>query len=274
VEWSYSPAGNGAPPPPLPGRFGLGTPRHAPDKPHTSQCAPREARMACSQAPRAAAASTSLLLSCPSSRRLGADRPRPPHRVADPVSRPPARVAARRLPVASASGTEPATAHARNIVVAVDSSDEALFAFEWALENLYRPGTDSVHLLHVVPDVFNSPASGSIYYPMAIDHEVERALVSRRPRQLGAAPLAPDSAPRHPVPHRRSDTTKDPHNSRPLPRPPHPRLRSGARLRSLLRTSLWAPPGSAASTSRWCWSRSPATRASRAQCAARRRSCR
>ena len=50
-------------------------------------------------------------------------------------------------------------------------------AFNWTLKNLYRAG-DNLHLLHVVPDVFSSPASGAIYYPATPDtEEVEQALV-------------------------------------------------------------------------------------------------
>lgn len=36
---------------------------------------------------------------------------------------------------------------------------------------------DELHLLHVVPDVFTSPASGSIYYCSSPDPETERLLV-------------------------------------------------------------------------------------------------
>lgn len=90
----------------------------------------------------------------------------------------------RQLPtchVAEASGTgsaretEPSMATSRNVVVAVDASEDSVCAFQWTLRNLYRAG-DSLHLLHVVPDVFSSPASGAIYYPSMPDPEVERAL--------------------------------------------------------------------------------------------------
>ena len=47
-------------------------------------------------------------------------------------------------------------------------------AFHWALTNVYRDG-DSVHILHVVPEVYSSPASGSIYYS-AHDPEADQKL--------------------------------------------------------------------------------------------------
>lgn len=48
-------------------------------------------------------------------------------------------------------------------------------AFFWTLSNVYREG-DHLHLLHVVPEAFSSPAPGSVYYPVAQDPEVERTL--------------------------------------------------------------------------------------------------
>lgn len=52
---------------------------------------------------------------------------------------------------------------------------------------------DELHLLHVVPDVFTSPASGSIYYCSSPDPETERLLVrlqsSCRPAPAGVASL-------------------------------------------------------------------------------------
>lgn len=54
---------------------------------------------------------------------------------------------------------------------------DSVRAFRWALQNMYRPG-DKLIVLHVMPDVFSGPASGSIYYvPPANDPEVERCLV-------------------------------------------------------------------------------------------------
>jgi structural maintenance of chromosome 2 len=63
----------------------------------------------------------------------------------------------------------------RRIVVAVDASEDSIDAFTWVIKNLVKPG-DELHLLHVVPDVFTSPASGSIYYCSSPDPETERAL--------------------------------------------------------------------------------------------------
>jgi nucleotide-binding universal stress UspA family protein len=38
----------------------------------------------------------------------------------------------------------------RNILIAVDNSDDSLKACQWAIENMYRQG-DEFHLLHVIP---------------------------------------------------------------------------------------------------------------------------
>lgn len=54
---------------------------------------------------------------------------------------------------------------------------DSIAAFNWVLNNLLTSDHE-LHLLHVVPDVFTSPASGSIYYCSSPDPETERALVS------------------------------------------------------------------------------------------------
>ena len=54
---------------------------------------------------------------------------------------------------------------------------DSLVAFNYVLENVMKRGADHVHLLHVVPDLFTSPASGSIHYCSSPDPETERALV-------------------------------------------------------------------------------------------------
>lgn len=64
----------------------------------------------------------------------------------------------------------------RAVVVAVDGSEDSLVAFNYVIENVLKRGEDHVHLLHVVPDLFTSPASGSIHYCSSPDPETERAL--------------------------------------------------------------------------------------------------
>ena len=54
---------------------------------------------------------------------------------------------------------------------------DSLVAFNYVIENVLKRGEDHVHLLHVVPDLFTSPASGSIHYCSSPDPETERALV-------------------------------------------------------------------------------------------------
>ncbi|PSC75094.1 adenine nucleotide alpha hydrolase [Micractinium conductrix] len=63
----------------------------------------------------------------------------------------------------------------KRVVLAVDASEDSIAAFTWVLQNLLRP-EDELHLLHVVPDVFTSPASGSVYYCSSPDPETERLL--------------------------------------------------------------------------------------------------
>ncbi|KAI7843254.1 hypothetical protein COHA_003088 [Chlorella ohadii] len=75
----------------------------------------------------------------------------------------------------SATAEKQQAATTRRIVVAVDASEDSIDAFTWVIKNLVKPG-DELHLLHVVPDVFTSPASGSIYYCSSPDPEMERAL--------------------------------------------------------------------------------------------------
>ncbi|KAL4447495.1 hypothetical protein ABPG75_004714 [Micractinium tetrahymenae] len=70
------------------------------------------------------------------------------------------------------------TGATRRVVLAVDASEDSIAAFNWVLSNLLRP-QDELHLLHVVPDVFTSPASGSIYYCSSPDLETERMLWSQ-----------------------------------------------------------------------------------------------
>lgn len=47
-------------------------------------------------------------------------------------------------------GARPQTAQQRNLVVAIDDSEEGYGAVGWVLQHLWRPG-DILHLLHVVP---------------------------------------------------------------------------------------------------------------------------
>jgi hypothetical protein len=54
-------------------------------------------------------------------------------------------------------------------------SQDSIAAFKWVLTNLLKP-RDELHLLHVVPDVFFGPSSGSIYYCSSPDPETERML--------------------------------------------------------------------------------------------------
>jgi hypothetical protein len=54
---------------------------------------------------------------------------------------------------------------------------DSLVAFNYVIEHVVKRGEDHVHLLHVVPDLFTSPASGSIHYCSSPDPETERALV-------------------------------------------------------------------------------------------------
>jgi hypothetical protein len=69
-------------------------------------------------------------------------------------------------------------------------SQDSIAAFKWVLTNLLKP-RDELHLLHVVPDVFFGPSSGSIYYCSSPDPETERMLVrSSSGRQQGVAPGA------------------------------------------------------------------------------------
>lgn len=56
---------------------------------------------------------------------------------------------------------------------------DSISAFHWTLRNIYRPG-DQVFVLHVMPDLFSEPASGSIYYCPSGDPETERCLVGGR----------------------------------------------------------------------------------------------
>ncbi|KAL6771327.1 hypothetical protein ACKKBG_A25905 [Auxenochlorella protothecoides x Auxenochlorella symbiontica] len=63
-----------------------------------------------------------------------------------------------------------------NIVVAVDTTQDSLSALHWAISHLYREGESSLVILHVVPDVYDSPAPGSIYYEETADPELEAAL--------------------------------------------------------------------------------------------------
>lgn len=55
-------------------------------------------------------------------------------------------------------------------------AQESVLAFNWVLNNLLKP-TDELHLVHVVPDIFHTPASGSIYFVESPDPETERLLV-------------------------------------------------------------------------------------------------
>lgn len=63
----------------------------------------------------------------------------------------------------------------KRVVLAVDASEDSMMAYKWVLRNLLRP-QDELHLLHVVPDAFTSPASGSVYYCSSPDPETERLL--------------------------------------------------------------------------------------------------
>jgi hypothetical protein len=65
---------------------------------------------------------------------------------------------------------------------------DSLVAFNYVIENVLKRGEDHVHLLHVVPDLFTSPASGSIHYCSSPDPETERALVGG---WVGAAASSP-----------------------------------------------------------------------------------
>lgn len=66
-------------------------------------------------------------------------------------------------------------ANARRVVLAVDPTEDSVAAFNWVLNNLLKP-QDELHLLHVVPDIFFGPSSGSIYYCSSPDPETERLL--------------------------------------------------------------------------------------------------
>ncbi|KAI3429280.1 hypothetical protein D9Q98_005376 [Chlorella vulgaris] len=63
----------------------------------------------------------------------------------------------------------------RRVVLAADATPESVLAFNWVLNNLLKP-TDELHLVHVVPDIFHTPASGSIYFVESPDPETERLL--------------------------------------------------------------------------------------------------
>eukprot|EP00884_Botryococcus_braunii_P020544 jgi/Botrbrau1/7173/Bobra.0300s0006.1 len=71
---------------------------------------------------------------------------------------------------------EDVSAGARNLVIAVDESKDALRAFNWALSHIYRPG-DVLHILHVLPFVDTRPASGQLYYVPPADQALEEVMV-------------------------------------------------------------------------------------------------
>lgn len=117
-------------------------------------------------------------------------------------------------PVSRAIGT-----HAKNVVVAIDASEvrapratrarrskarrrrsppaaarqDSVFAFRWALDNIYRPG-DSMHIVHVVPDDLSSPASGSLYYAPPAGTEAEAMLWSQAEEFIAAEFVRPAAA--------------------------------------------------------------------------------
>jgi nucleotide-binding universal stress UspA family protein len=112
--------------------------------------------------------------------------------------------------------------HAKNVVVAIDASEvrarlarpapaapklaaataahrppaaaqDSVFAFRWALDNIYRPG-DSMHIVHVVPDDLSSPASGSLYYAPPAGTEAEAMLWSQAEEFIAAEFVRPAAA--------------------------------------------------------------------------------
>jgi nucleotide-binding universal stress UspA family protein len=79
-----------------------------------------------------------------------------------------------------ASASETHKSGARNVVVAVDASEDSVTAFRWTIENVWRPG-DNLHILHVVPDFYSGvPAPGSIFYPgESYDEDMDSTLVQQ-----------------------------------------------------------------------------------------------
>ena len=108
---------------------------------------------------------------------------------------------------ASSSSAE-ASGTGRNVVVAVDASDDSVGAFEWTLKNLYRAG-DSLHLLHVVSGAWSGP--GSLLQPctrasVAVVHaaQLRVCLLPLPPHRCltcsPAPPRAPCTTPQPPTP--------------------------------------------------------------------------
>lgn len=58
----------------------------------------------------------------------------------------------------------------RNVVIAVDASEDSFHAVHYALTNIYR-ADDQLIFLHVVPEFLSRPPSGSLYYPQPQDAE-------------------------------------------------------------------------------------------------------
>ncbi|CAD7696829.1 unnamed protein product [Ostreobium quekettii] len=88
------------------------------------------------------------------------------------------RVAAR----AAETGAEQATARreangsGRQLVVAVDDSEESEKALRWTVNNFYRSG-DVIHILHVIPFLPGQAVAGAVYYSPPPSEEVQERLV-------------------------------------------------------------------------------------------------
>lgn len=68
----------------------------------------------------------------------------------------------------------PAKALARNLVIAVDHTEDSFAAVKWTLDNLYKPG-DSLHLLHVIPRPFVATPFPTTMLPLTSEDAVAEA---------------------------------------------------------------------------------------------------
>lgn len=53
----------------------------------------------------------------------------------------------------------------RKLLFAVDDSEDSSHSFEWSMKNMYRPGSDALHFLHVMPSQARGHADLGILGP-------------------------------------------------------------------------------------------------------------